>query len=171
MRVILFMAMSLNGIIADSSGTEDFLSDDNWKIFCKIVNKTGYLVWGRKTYENIKSWNSKYLKTLKCKKIILSKNKNLRFSNKYDILINSPEEAIKYAEKEGAKEIILAGGASTNLSFIKKGLIDNIILNIEPVIIGEGIPLLGKNKLKINLKLIKSKKLSNNLIQLHYKIL
>lgn len=169
MKITLFMAISINGFIAEENGSEDFLSEINWKVFCKLVNKFSFLVWGRKTYENVKSWGPKYLKSLKIKKIILSKNFNS--TDKDIIILSSPEEAISYAKKSGAKEIIVSGGASVNSAFMEKGLIDKIIINIEPALLGKGIPLFSESNFKRKLKLIKTQKISSNMIQLHYKVL
>ena len=40
MKVILYMAMSLNGYIARENGDEDFLSHENWNTFCELANPT-----------------------------------------------------------------------------------------------------------------------------------
>ena len=35
MKIILYMAQTMNGIIARENYNEDFLSDINWKVFCQ----------------------------------------------------------------------------------------------------------------------------------------
>ena len=54
MKTTLFMAMSLNGIIAKEDGNEDFLSHKNWETFSELVNTFGNFVVGRKTHEAVK---------------------------------------------------------------------------------------------------------------------
>ena len=44
MKVVLCMAISVNGIIATSNNKEDFLSHDNWIEFVKAVKKQKILV-------------------------------------------------------------------------------------------------------------------------------
>ena len=56
MKIILFMATSLNGMIADKSGSEDFLSDTNWQTFSDFAKKHGCFIIGRKTYEAVQKW-------------------------------------------------------------------------------------------------------------------
>ena len=51
MKVILFMAISLNGIIARENNEEDFLSNKNWQMLVKLTNRTGCVIWGHKTHE------------------------------------------------------------------------------------------------------------------------
>ena len=54
MKVILDMAITVNGIIARRDFTEDFFPEYNWNIFCNIANKIGCLIFGGTTYELIK---------------------------------------------------------------------------------------------------------------------
>jgi riboflavin biosynthesis pyrimidine reductase len=48
--------------------------------------------------------------------------------------------------------------------------VDEIYLDIEPKIIGEGIPLFRGDNLDIGLELISEDKISDSEIQLHYRI-
>jgi len=49
------MAMSVNGMIADESCNEDFLSDVNWKTLIDLSEKYGGFIIGRKTYDAVKN--------------------------------------------------------------------------------------------------------------------
>ena len=51
MKVILYIAQTINGVIARENYDEDFLSDINWKVFVKLTEKIGCFIVGRKTYE------------------------------------------------------------------------------------------------------------------------
>jgi dihydrofolate reductase len=168
MKIILFMAMSLNGIIAKENGSEDFLSDINWITFEKMVKKVKCIIIGRKTYEAVMKWsNYNYDSINGLNKIIVSKSNNIKLG-KDSFVVSSPKEAIKLANSMGFKEIILTGGSKLNTSFIQEDLIDEIILNIDAVLIGKGIKLFFEEDFEKKLKLESSKKLSENIIQLHY---
>jgi len=67
--------------------------------------------------------------------------------------------------------IILTGGGKLNGAFMKEGLVDEIYLDVEPTVFGKGIPLFGDADFEAKLQLIGTKKLSDNEIQLHYKVL
>jgi hypothetical protein len=56
MKIILTMAASANGIIATKTGSEDFLSHDNWIQFANLAKKVGCFMWGRKTYKAVMKW-------------------------------------------------------------------------------------------------------------------
>lgn len=55
-------------------------------------------------------------------------------------------------EKENFREVILAGGATINSVFAKKGLIDEVIFYVNPLILGNGIPIFRPDD--FNLKLV-----------------
>ncbi|MBI2670593.1 dihydrofolate reductase family protein [Candidatus Woesearchaeota archaeon] len=163
------MAMSVNGYIARTSGEEDFLSDKNWFIFSKIAKEIGCLIVGRKTYEVVSSWKGYNFDDIKAKKIIISKNNNFKVNKSY-LIASSPTDSINKAKSLGFKKVLVSGGSRVNTSFIKEGLINEIILNVEPIILGNGIKLFAEGNFITKLKLLDIKKVSNNITQLHYKV-
>lgn len=170
MKVILDMAMSVNGVIARKDFTEDFLSEYNWKVFCKFANKIGCLIFGRKTYEmitNPKEYDISPIKNVY--KIIVSKNKSLNNKNKF-FFVKSPKEALIMAKELGFKEVLLAGGGNINSEFMKLNLVDEIFLNINPTIVNNGIKVFGEPNFENKLKLLGIKKLEDDILRVHYKI-
>ena len=172
MKVTLFMAMSLNGIIARKNGDEDFLSHDNWNSFSDLVKHFQNFIIGRKTFEAVKKWTDGYnFDDFKdATKVVISSNQNYKTDKSYKLASN-PKEALKILKESGFNNILITGGSGLNSSFAKENLIDEVILNVEPVIIGEGIPLFFSNEFDLNLKLVDVKKLPNDIVQLHYKII
>ena len=172
MKVILFMAISLNGIIARENNEEDFLSNKNWQMLVKLTNRTGCVIWGHKTHEIVRTWEKKYLDEIKEIRKVIVGSSPIKTLEKDCIQATSPKDAIRKLTEENFKEILLSGGSTLNNSFLKEGLIDEIILNIEPAVIGRGIPVFKFDGFKdVRLKLLDMKKLEEDIIQLHYKIL
>lgn len=102
MKVILYMAISVNGFIARENGDEDFLSHENWKKLCSLTREFGNIIWGRKTYEAVKNWdNGEHLRGLRGQKIIISQNNNLKLPHGYSTA-SSPREALKKIQKSFA---------------------------------------------------------------------
>ena len=172
MKITLFMAMSLNGIIARKNGDEDFLSHDNWNSFSELVKSFQNFIIGRKTFEAVKKWTNGYNfdDFTEATKVVISNNKNYKIDKNYKLASNL-KEALEILKDKGFNKILITGGSIFNSSFAKENLIDEIILNIESVIIGEGIPLFSCNDFNLDLQLIDVKKLPNDIIQLHYKII
>lgn len=166
MKIILFNASSIDGIVARKNGSEDFLSDENLDEFCRLVIKTKCLIMSRKAYETTKNYNISLFE--KVTKIVVSKKQKIKLANGW-VYAGSPKDAIKIAKSKGHKETIFTAGEKLNNCFLHQNLIDELILNLEPVIVGKGIRIFS-GKFNKKLKLIKSKKLDKGIIQLHYKL-
>jgi dihydrofolate reductase len=54
---------------------------------------------------------------------------------------------------------------------MEENLVDEIFIDIEPIILGKGIPLFRDKDFERNLKLVGQKKISENEIQLYYEVL
>jgi dihydrofolate reductase len=63
---------------------------------------------------------------------------------------------------------VIFGSPRLTHSFMKWHLIDEYRININPVILGDGIPLF-KVPRRVNLKLVATKNFSSGVVGLHYK--
>lgn len=170
MKVLLSMAISANGIIATKEGSEDFLSHDNWLQFVKLAHIVGCFIWGRKTYDAVSKWEGDYLNDLKdVRKVIVSRSP-IELMEGF-ILASSPEEALKKLEGEGFSEAIITGGSTLNSEFAKRGLIDEVILDVNATILGEGIPVFAPTNFELKLDLINAEKVSDSIYELRYKVI
>jgi len=140
-------------------------SDEEWKSFSTKVKEIKNLVIGRKTFE-IMEQGKEFQKIDNPFTVIVS-NQNNNNSN----FVNSPEQAIDLLKQKGFSKILVAGGGILNSSFMQKGLVDEIYLDIEPFFFGKGIKLFANNDFETKLELLETKQLSKNTIQLHYRIL
>jgi len=164
MNVILYMAMSANGYIARKNNQTPW-SEEEWKSFSEKVKSVKNLVVGRKTFEIMKK-NQEFQKIGNPFTVIVSskENKNYNFAN-------SPEKSIEVLKQKGFSEVLVAGGSMLNSSFVQKGLINEIFLDIEPFLFGKGVKLFDDNEFEVKLELLGTKNISKNTIQLHYKVL
>lgn len=170
MKVILTMAVSANGIIATKTGSEDFLSHDNWIQFVKLARQIGCFIWGRKTYEAVMKWEGSYLEDLKgVKKVIISRS-SIALKSGFT-LANSPEAALKQLGLEGFKEAVVTGGSTINTEFAKRGLIDEVRLDVNPAVIGEGIPVFAPDNFEMKLKLVKTEQVGQEIVELVYQVI
>ena len=53
---------------------------------------------------------------------------------------------------------------------MKENLIDEIILDVEPLIFGKGIKLFSEGNFEAKLELLEVRKISDNVVQLRYKV-
>jgi dihydrofolate reductase len=161
-KIILNLAISLDGFIADKNGGFDWIigdgdtsHDTKQKFdFTKFENTIDVLVMGRKAYEDcpIKS-----LKKYSSKTIYVATHKKLE--NNYDnvrfISGDICKQILEFKKREG-KNIWIWGGAYLADPFLKADIIDEYIIGIIPIILGEGRPLFLENNPKIKLHLKKS---------------
>ena len=65
---------------------------------------------------------------------------------------------------------MVCGGGELNSSFMKENLVDEMYIDIEPLVFGKGIKVFADAVFEKKLELIETKKFSPNEIQLHYKV-
>lgn len=75
------------------------------------------------------------------------------------------------ADMPAGERIGVIGGGELNGSLAKLGLIDELILDVEPVILGQGKRLFGDCKVRLDLQLIGSKRIGTGTVQNRYKVL
>ncbi len=68
------------------------------------------------------------------------------------------------------EKVLITGGAKINSAFAKANLLDEIILNVEPVLVGRGIPLFAPQDFEIKMKLIFTEKTESGIVFLKYEI-
>jgi len=64
----------------------------------------------------------------------------------------------------------MMGGGGIISSFLDAGEIDEFIIHVIPVFIGEGIPLIAPRHRTVPLKLLSTKKFPDGVVRLHYKV-
>lgn len=170
MHTTLWLGMSINGMIADKNGNEEFLSDQIWNLFVAQVRATKSVVMGRKAYEGLLKWPKEYMAELSgISKVVLSTSKNLTLNDDWKSA-KSPEEALLIFKNAGITTVTVAGGSKTSRSFLQEKLVDEVIYAIEPIIKGEGVGSIAQSNIEQKLKLIDVENI-NGIIMLRYNIL
>jgi len=80
----------------------------------------------------------------------------------------SAKDFISQLNLRNNKNIWLVGGASIVDEFLKSDLIDEFIITIIPILLGDGIPLFKGRSNETKLELIDVKTFDSGLVQLHY---
>ena len=76
----------------------------------------------------------------------------------------------KRLRKQAGKNIWMMGGGELIASFLDEDLIDEFIITVVPVFIGEGIPLIAPRPQHVPLKLLSAKSFPDGAVQVHYEI-
>lgn len=151
MNLTLWMAMSLNGIVAREDQSEDFLSSRDWELFRELLGTSDALIWGRVTHELFERRVRSEFPALPIVVVTRSADYATRPGS---TRAATPEDAMAVAARLTADRVLLAGGSQVNAGFAQSGLIDEVIVAIEPVIVSRGIPLLSADAPDLRLDLI-----------------
>ncbi len=124
MKIILYMASTLNGIIAKKDNSVDFVSKKSWASYQKTVKNCGCAIVGGKTYRLMpkSEFVSNCLYIVFTRKKMKKKTSNLFFASGY------PKDVLRFLEKKGIKKVCLCGGAEINSIFLKHKLVNEIFL-------------------------------------------
>lgn len=171
-RVKLYIATSLDGYIADREGGVGWLSeaaasetdeDYGYEVFYKSI---GSLAMGRKTYEQVLSFGAwPYAGK---PSFVFSKDPPEGKHPHVEFVSESPEAFVSNRVSEGGEDLWLVGGAGLVASFREHGLIDEYIISIMPVLLGEGIPLFDGAQPKASLDLANVQSYDSGVVQLRY---
>lgn len=161
------MATTANGMIARSDDDTGWISKKEWDSYSAAVRSAGCLIVGRRTYHILTKQEE--FAELKDVKLVAVSEENFETLAPNHLVAHSPKEALELLKD--FKEIIVAGGGMLNGSFMAENLINEIYLDIEPIAFGRGIKLFNDKEFETKLKLLETKKLSENELQLHYEVL
>jgi dihydrofolate reductase len=169
-KIISFMHISLDGFVAGPNGEMDWIKVDQ-EIFDyvgKRISEGDTALYGRITYGMMENYwptagdkptatkheieHSKWYSRVH--KVVLSKTMKHRGLANTKIISDNPVVKINEIKQQGDKEILLFGSPRTTHSLIQLNLIDGYWLFVNPVILGQGIPLFVDIKDKIKLKLL-----------------
>ena len=170
-KVILYIAMSLDGYIARENGDISWLSvvektGEDYG-YSKFIESIDTVIMGRKTYEKVMSFGIEFPhKDKKC--YVISRAKT-GIDENVEYYSGSFEELITTLKKKDGKNIFVDGGAEIVNELMKINRLDEFVISIVPIFLGNGIRLFKDGRHEQNLKLIDSTKFSTGLVQLWYK--
>lgn len=167
MKTTLYMAVSADGFIARSDDTTPW-SDEEWAAFLSEVRSVGNMIIGRRTFEKIASDTG--FDEYGDATIVVVSSEALESGASGIEHATSPEEALQSLEGKGFSEALVAGGATLNASFLKSGLIDRVVLDVEPRLLGSGLRLCSGEVPECDLRLDEVRNLSDQSVQLRYSV-
>ena len=170
-KVILNLAVSLDGYIAREDGRVDWLdnldTDGNDLGFVTFLDQCDTILSGRIAYEVTMKlgngvWPFANKKTFVFTEGIYANTNNIEFT------YNNPKKVVNRLKNVPGKDIWLFGGSGLISSMRELDLVDEYIITTIPVMLGKGIKLFQSIDKETTLELISIEK-CNSIIQTHYK--
>lgn len=171
-KVILYIATSLDGYIAKPNDNLDFLSiveqEGQDYGYMDFVQNVDAVIVGRKTYDKVLSMGFDFPHADKDTYIITRTARPNIGSIKF--YTGDLKSLIVKLKAEKGKNIYCDGGAEIVNKLLKENLIDEIIISVIPILIGNGTKLFNDGRPEQKLTLISTKQFEKGLAQLHYKL-
>jgi dihydrofolate reductase len=180
-KVTLGLANSLDNYIARKDGGYDWIhwSDEVAEISAKFMKTVDALLIGRKSYEAMLSYGQasfpgakNYVFTHSKRKATALKKQvaGKKADKNVDIVTEDAAVFVKNLKKKKGRGIVVFGGGELAKSLFEADLIDEVVLNIHPVILGSGIPLFHEMKTQIDLDLVDCKILKGGYLAVTYRV-
>lgn len=161
-KISLFIAMSLDGYIADSKGSVDWLegqgnAEENIDTYSEFVKNIDTILMGWNTYHQIvtelspEEWIYRDCTTYVITHKKYASSEKIRFT---DI---DPVELVKALKRKEGKNIWICGGANIIRQLVDEDMIDCYYITVVPTLLGTGIRLFENAGHEIKLKLLRTK--------------
>jgi dihydrofolate reductase len=170
-RVIVHIATSADGYIARSDGDLEWLTSRpapagfyGMNAFMKTIDTK---VLGRKTYEISLRMGAKF--DSKSRSIVFSRHpRPANAPSGVEFVSDAIGPFVSRLREQPGKDIWLMGGGDIIASFLDERAIDEFVISVAPVFIGEGIPLIARRHRHVPLELRSVERFEDGLVQLHY---
>lgn len=179
-KVIMFNMMTLDGIFEGPNADISWHQvDDEFNEFAVEQLKTvDMILFGRVTYEGMASyWTTPNAieddpivagNMNSFPKIVFSRTLNKAEWNNTRLIKENISGEVQKLKQQPGKDMIIFGSANLVASFAKLGLIDEYRIIVNPVILGEGMPLFKSADEQLKLHLLKSRAFANGNVLLYY---
>lgn len=164
-KVVLFIACSLDGYIAGRDDDISWLFNDQDYGYAEFLASVDTILMGRRTYDQVLGMGPFPYLDKHCyvfSRALMGGDENVEF-------VNRPvEEFVQGLKGLEGSDIWLVGGSDLIDAFMKDELVDEYIISIHPVVLGEGIPMFRSGLPRQDLRLKDNRTFSSGLIQIDY---
>ena len=171
-------AVSVDGFLAGVDGALDWLhfSKDVQQVMTNYWKNVDTILMGRKTYAVSAAQKSGKAKSGKRKEpamrtYVFSRTLKSIDEPGIELVAGDAVEFVRDLKRAPGKDICLMGGGELAQSLLAAGLVDQIGLNIHPVLLGSGIPTFRDAGHRVKLTLTESRLLEGGCILANYKVL
>lgn len=173
----VFIATSLDGFIARTDGSLDWLDDANRRVpagedcgYGAFIATVDTIVMGRETFGQALSFPSWPYRDMPV--VVLSRQRlaiRAALAATVSAASDHPRRLVDRLGAAGARHLYVDGG-QTIQGFLRAGLIDELTITVVPVLLGGGRPLFGTLTRSIDLELCASRKFDFGFLQYTYRV-
>ncbi len=167
MKIFIIAAISADGFIGQDStqSSLEWRSKADGNFFIERTKQAGIMVMGSTTYKTFRIRRAPPGRRL----IVYTTRPDSIDGENVETTSEEPKALVERLKREGANQLAVCGGAQINKLFLDSGLVDEIYLTVEPVLFGDGVPLLS-GFVPTHLKLLDNRQIADNTTLLHYAV-
>jgi dihydrofolate reductase len=183
-NLVFFMHASLDGFVAKPKGELNWvtINDEIFDFVSTMTDQADTALYGRVTYQMMEAYwpnagekpnASKHDKEhsiwyKNAAKIVLSKTLNKDGLKNTTVISDNLLENINKLKQQAGKNILIFGSPGASHALLNLGLVDEFWIFVNPILLGQGIPLFQNVPEVVKLKLLESKTFTSGVIALHY---
>lgn len=171
-KVIVHIGTSADGYIARPDGDLEWLTSrpkpEGFYGMSAFMRSIDTKLLGRKTYEMSLRMGAKFNSTSPT--IVFSRHAPPGNDPSGVEFVNAIGPFVSRLREQPGKDIWLMGGGELIASFLDEQAIDEFVVTVAPVFIGDGIPLIGRRHRHVPLNLQSVERFEDGVVQLHYLI-
>jgi dihydrofolate reductase len=168
-KVVLSVANSLDNYIARLDGGFDWILHDQDHGLGEFFKSVDTVLMGRKVHDMMVRMGSPCYPGMK--NFVFSRTKTGTGKGGVMFVSETPTSFVEKLRDETGKDIWLSGGAELIQTFLQENLIDQIALAVQPVLLGEGMPLFPPGFPETKLHCTASKRYPSGVVTLTYEVL
>lgn len=178
-KVICYIATSADGYIARPDGDIDWLTNPKTprepKVgdygYADFVKDIDTVVWGRTTWDQVQSFMDEAPGMDDTKSYVFTSHPETAKPRAGVEFTNEPVKPfMDRLRAQGGKDVWMMGGGGIIGAFLDAGELDEFIIHVMPVFIGEGIPLIAPRHLETPLELLATKRYDDGVVMLHWAV-
>lgn len=169
-KVIIYIACSVDGYIAGPNDDLGFLSmveqegeDYGYAAFIENIDT---MIVGRRTYDKVQAMGQEYPPA--GKKLYVITRSPRPDAGAVKFYTGGPKALVRQLKQEPGRHIYCDGGAEIVNQLLKYNLVDELIISVIPILLGNGTQLFNSGRPKQALTLVSAKQFEKGLVQLHY---
>jgi dihydrofolate reductase len=172
-KVIFGVANSLDNFIARRDGSYDWLmwTDEVAAYVAEFWQRIDAILMGRKTYDVTRQQAGSYEgPDLKIKTYVFSRMLKKVDDPNVELVSTDAAAFVLELKRQPGKDICVMGGGDLAQSLFEAGAIDEVGVNIHPILLGDGTPLFLPMHRQVNLALKETRPFKNGCVLLTYDV-
>jgi dihydrofolate reductase len=158
-KVILGSGISLDGYLARRDGGLDFLRPPKGYSMGALFETLDTVAFGRKTFdEAVRRSGGSYKSPMRIPTYVFSKSQPAGERDGVTFTDQTPAAFVDTIRKQPAgKHILVMGGGELARAFLQDDVVDELVIGLYPVLLGDGIPFFPSGFPQRDFRLVESK--------------